>query len=65
MAMVRISWKVLHFARVWLCLDALASLGILGNKVKFKNNQSKSSVFLAKCKSLGSGFLNIFATTGK
>ena len=28
--MVFILWKVLDFARVWLCLDAFASLGILG-----------------------------------
>ena len=28
--MALILWKVLHFARVWVCLDALASLGVLG-----------------------------------
>ena len=28
-------WKVLRFARVWLCLDACASLGILGPRSSF------------------------------
>ena len=28
--MALILWKVLHFAKVWVCLDALADLGILG-----------------------------------
>ena len=28
--MVLILWKVPDFVRVWVCLDALASLGFLG-----------------------------------
>ena len=30
-----ILWEILHFARVWVCLDALASLGILGPGAHF------------------------------
>ena len=49
--MALILWKVLHFARVWLCFDALASLGIFEGwqkELMFLSLQSKSLVFLAK-----------------
>ena len=34
-ALVHILWKVLHFVRVWVCLDALASLLALGPRSSF------------------------------
>ena len=63
-AMVLILWKVLHFARVWLCLDALANVVHFASvRVRFSLQDAKvwevdcwiflneQHSTLAKCKS--------------